>query len=155
MIFYSQDRRPSKERGFQEIQRSRHFGLEDSAVHPAGDYQRGVSGYPQASMGGGMNSYLSDADVRAILDAGLHKRTPYLIRGVSQTQLSIARHYGGINYNGDSFTYMPTTDELVRDDVVEFIEKGKRKAKQAERKEKRRRGQEMVVELYTKGQGDA
>ena len=102
-----------------------------------------------------MNSYLSDADVRAILDAGLHKRTPYLIRGVSQTQLSIARYHSGIKYNGDSFTYMPTTDELVRDDVVEFIEKGKRQTKQAERKEKRRRGQEMVVELYTEGQGDA
>ena len=102
-----------------------------------------------------MNSYLSDADVRAILDAGLHKRTPYLIRGVSQTQLSIARYCGGIKYNGDSFSYIPTTDELVRDDVVKFIEMRKRQAKQAERKERRRRGQEMVVELYTEGQGDA
>lgn len=102
-----------------------------------------------------MNSYLSDADVRAILDAGLHKRTPYLIRGVSQTQLSIARYCGGIKYNGDSFTYMPTTDELVRDDVLKFIVKKRKGEKQSEQKAKKRRGQEMVRELYTEGAGDA
>lgn len=102
-----------------------------------------------------MNSYLSDQDVADILAKGLHKRTPYLIRGVSSGYFSIARYCGGIKYNGDSFTYMPTTDELVRDDVLKFIVKKRKGEKQSEQKAKKRQGQEMVRELYTEGVGDA
>lgn len=36
---------------------------------------------------------------------------------VSQTQLSIARYYGGCNYNGDSYIYDPTDDSLIRSDI--------------------------------------
>jgi len=45
--------------------------------------------------------------------------------GVSRTQLSIARHYGGIVFNGQSYTYMPATDELIRDDVLKLIMKAR------------------------------
>ena len=55
----------------------------------------------------------------------LHRRTPFGIRGVSMTQLSIARHSGCIIYNGDRYTYFPDTDELVRDDVLECQRKKK------------------------------
>ena len=51
---------------------------------------------------------------------GLHKRTPYGITNVSMTQFSIARHFGGIKYNGDDYTYFPHTDELIRDDVLRW-----------------------------------
>ena len=47
---------------------------------------------------------------------------------VSNTQLSIARHYGGIQFDGHSFTYIPATDELIRDDVLKFIVKQRRAA---------------------------
>ena len=50
----------------------------------------------------------------------LHKRTPYGMTNVSQTQLSIARQYGGIRFHGESYTYIPTTDELIRDDVLKW-----------------------------------
>jgi predicted DNA-binding WGR domain protein len=37
---------------------------------------------------------------------------PEKFYNVSQTQLSIARHYGGIKYNGRQYTYNPTDDTL-------------------------------------------
>ena len=56
---------------------------------------------------------------------------------VSMTQLSIARYYGGCKFQGDSYTYLPHTDELIRDDVLKWQRKQKRTAKtpndQAER----------------------
>ena len=58
----------------------------------------------------------------------LHKRTPYGIRHVSMTQLSIARHYGGIKYNGDEYTYLPKTDELIRNDVLKWQTKNAKKS---------------------------
>ena len=58
-----------------------------------------------------------------------HKRTPFGICGVSYTQLSIARHYGGIRYNGEIYTYFAESDELIRDDVLAWKNKQNRKAK--------------------------
>jgi hypothetical protein len=60
---------------------------------------------------------------------GLHKRTPYGMTNVSMTQLSIARHYGGCKYQGDSYTYLPHTDELIRNDVLKWNRRQKRAAK--------------------------
>lgn len=36
------------------------------------------------------------------------------------TQFSIARFSGAITFNGDTFTYLPDTDELIRDDVLRW-----------------------------------
>lgn len=49
---------------------------------------------------------------------------PEEIHNVSMSQLSIARHYGGCKFNGVSYTYDPTRDVLIRDDVL------KRRAKE-------------------------
>jgi len=48
---------------------------------------------------------------------------------VSALVFKIARHYGGITYNGDSYTYLPKTDELIRDDVLKWKRKQGRKPK--------------------------
>jgi hypothetical protein len=40
---------------------------------------------------------------------------------VSHTQLSIARHSGGIMFNGHRYTYFPKHDELWRDDVLAMV----------------------------------
>jgi len=48
---------------------------------------------------------------------------------VSQTQMSIARHYGGMIVNGASYLYDPTTDTLVRQDVVKSEAKAKKRKK--------------------------
>jgi len=57
----------------------------------------------------------------------LDRSTPFGMTNVSTTQLSIARHYGGIKFNGARYTYFPDTDELVRDDVLRWLVKMKRK----------------------------
>lgn len=50
-------------------------------------------------------------------------------RNVSQTQLSIARHYGGIKVSSDFYTYFPATDELIRDDVLKAVTKLRKQKK--------------------------
>jgi hypothetical protein len=42
---------------------------------------------------------------------------PERIYNVSQTQLSIARHYGGIKFNGADYHYDAESDTLTRMDV--------------------------------------
>lgn len=39
---------------------------------------------------------------------------PEIIYNVSQTQLSIARYYGGIKYNGHMYIYNPKDDTLIK-----------------------------------------
>jgi len=39
---------------------------------------------------------------------------PEIIYNVSQTQLSIARHYGGIKVNGHMYIYNPKDDTLIK-----------------------------------------
>jgi hypothetical protein len=46
---------------------------------------------------------------------------------VSNTQLSIARHFGGCNVSGKYFVYNATDDSLIREDVVKWITKRKKK----------------------------
>jgi hypothetical protein len=48
---------------------------------------------------------------------------PLIIRGVQSTQLSIARYYGAITYNGQRYTYFAPGDELIRDDVLTWVKK--------------------------------
>lgn len=60
---------------------------------------------------------------------GLHRRTPYGMTNVSMTQLSIAKYCGGCKFQGESYTYLPHTDELIRDDVLEWQQKQKCAAK--------------------------
>lgn len=64
---------------------------------------------------------------------GNHSFKPERIRGVSQSQFSIARYYGGIMFNGRSYIYMPETDELIREDVFEQDEQAKRELAKSEK----------------------
>lgn len=66
------------------------------------------------------------SELVGIESCNLHRRTPYGMTNVSMTQFSIARHYGGCKFQGDSYTYIPTTDELIRDDVLKWKRKQKR-----------------------------
>jgi hypothetical protein len=71
-------------------------------------------------------SILSDLDA-----CPLHRKTPFGVTNVSMTQLSIARYYGMINFNGYRYIYYPDTDELIREDVMKW------KAKQLKAKHKK------------------
>jgi hypothetical protein len=68
-----------------------------------------------------MKSHLSDAELDALQSSTLHRTTPFLVQGVSHGQLSVARYYGGCAYQGQSYLYIPLTDELVRADVVKWL----------------------------------
>jgi hypothetical protein len=72
-----------------------------------------------------MNSYISGAEEYAMRH--LDRSTPFIFSGVSNTQLSIARHYGVINFQGQTYTYFPATDELIRDNVLKFVTKMREK----------------------------
>ena len=89
-------------------------------------FRRAVARATEITKDAKMKEIASSVGVEA---CGLHRRTPYGMTNVSMTQLSIARHYGGIKYNGDSYTYLPKTDELIRDDVIKWQRKQKRAAK--------------------------
>ena len=71
-----------------------------------------------------VNSHITPDEWASLaLDAKLHQRSAWLYQRVSQTQLSIARHYGGIAVNDESYVYCPPTDELIRGDVLKALGK--------------------------------
>ena len=70
-------------------------------------------------------TYLTEAEEVAI--QMLPRDTPYCIYGVSEGVFSVARHYGACRFNGHLYTYFPATDELVRDDVLNFVAKLRKK----------------------------
>ena len=80
-------------------------------------------------------SYLTESEIEALQSSNLPRKTPFAIQGVMNTQLSIARFYGGIRYNGDGYTYMPDGDELIRDDVLLFVAKLRKKQRKTEKAE--------------------
>lgn len=76
-------------------------------------------------------SHLTPEELDALQTSKLPRDTPYLIQGVSHGMFSIARHYGGAKYNGKFYSYVPTTDELIREDVVKWLAKRRTAAKKA------------------------
>ena len=70
-----------------------------------------------------MNMSNTTSILEGLEDCPLDKSTPFGMTHVSQTQLSIARHYGGIKYNGHHYTYFPESDELIRNDVLKWKKK--------------------------------
>lgn len=67
-----------------------------------------------------------------VADCGLHRRTPYGMTNVSQSQFSIARYYGACNYGESYYIYLADTDELIRDDVLKWKRKQERKTPNVE-----------------------
>lgn len=66
---------------------------------------------------------LTDSEVEALQSTALDRSAPFVIQGVSQSQFSVARHYGGCTFQGKYYVYIPGADELVRDDVVKWLVK--------------------------------
>lgn len=60
--------------------------------------------------------------------------SPERYYNVSQTQLSVARHFGGCKVNGQHYAYDPTTDTLTRYDVLKREAKERTAAVRAKRK---------------------
>ena len=77
-------------------------------------------------------SHLSADEIEGLQTSILSRDTPYLITGVSCSQFSLARHYGGIRYQGQDYTYSPATDELIRADVLKWVKARRRAGSVAE-----------------------
>ena len=67
--------------------------------------------------------HMTEEEIDALQLSKLDRATPFVIGGVSQSQLSIARYYGGCKFQGQNYSYLPITDELLRDDVVKWLKK--------------------------------
>jgi hypothetical protein len=89
-------------------------------------------------------SYLTSDELDALQASGLDPFTPYVIAGVSRSQLSVARHYGGCTYGGREYYYIPTTDELIRDDVVRWITARRKEERKAVRRDAEAKQMEML-----------
>jgi hypothetical protein len=68
-----------------------------------------------------MASHLTEAEWQAVFQQ-FGVREPLAYADVCNTQLSVARFYGGCTVNGQHFYYLPDTDELLRGDVFKWIE---------------------------------
>lgn len=79
----------------------------------------------QPAHGGHLMTPFTQAELEAM--GSLKKGAPFIIRNVTATQFSIARHYGGINYAGHFYAYFAATDELVRDDCLKLVAKLRKK----------------------------
>ena len=84
------------------------------------------------------DSYLTDEELAAAQK--LHQRNPYVITGISHGMFSIARHFGGMEYQGESYLYRPESDECVRADVMKFVEKMRRAARKKIAKQPEQQG---------------
>lgn len=84
-------------------------------------------------------SHLTQDELAALQGTILPRDTPFIIQGVSSTQLSVARHYGGCKFQGREYKYIPPTDELIRDDVIKWLLKYRKdKLKQAVMEDKKK-----------------
>ena len=70
-----------------------------------------------------MQSYATQQEIDALQASKLSRATPFIIKNISASYFSVARHTGGLSYNGFAYVYHPPTDECVRDDVLKFITK--------------------------------
>ncbi len=70
---------------------------------------------------GGMKSVKSWGAVELMAIEKLKKDAPYAITGCMTGHFSIARHFGGITFQGYRYTYVAEHDELVRDDVLKLL----------------------------------
>ena len=71
-------------------------------------------------------SYLTESEIEALQLTDLSRAVPFLIVRVKSTQFSVARIAMGAVIQGWHYTYMPPTDELVRDDVVKWVQRKRR-----------------------------
>jgi len=64
---------------------------------------------------------LTAEEIKALQSAGLSDDTPYMMTGVSSSQMSVARHYNGCRYQGAEYIYDPVHDTLIRADVLKWV----------------------------------
>ena len=69
---------------------------------------------------------------------------PKLYR-ISQTQLSIARHYGGCIFQGNNYVYNTKDDTLTREDIWKEEHKKKKEVKKAKKLLSKRKQNDLTL----------
>lgn len=75
---------------------------------------------------------ITEEELQALQQTRLPHNEPFIIAGVTQSYFSVSRHTGGCTVNGYRYHYDPSSDELIRADVVKWL-KEYRKNKKKER----------------------
>jgi len=88
--------------------------------------------------------YLTEQEVAAVQT--LHKKAPYAVTGISRGMFSLARHSGGMTFQGCRYVYVEQFDECVRADVHKHVE--------AMRRQTTRTAQALLVAEGKRLQGD-
>jgi hypothetical protein len=70
-------------------------------------------------------------DNEAALRAKFNRDETIAFPNASMSQFSIARYYGGINFNGHEFIYNQEDDSLIRADVLKWMKSHLKKAAKA------------------------
>lgn len=79
-----------------------------------------------------MPSYLTEPEWAAVFEHfGVRDTLAYA--GVSDTIFSPARMFGALTINGALYLYSPSTDELLRQDVIKWVERRRADAILAQR----------------------
>lgn len=78
-------------------------------------------------------SYLTDAELQALQESGLDPWTPFVIHYASDTCILIDQNRA--IYGGRTYIYIPTSDELIREDVARWIEKRRTEERKAAQQE--------------------
>lgn len=71
---------------------------------------------------------MTASELDALQSSGLHRRAAYAITGVSSSLFSVARYYGGCTYHNCRYVYVQLDDELVREDVLRWLTKWRKRA---------------------------
>lgn len=74
-------------------------------------------------------SHMTESELVALNASTLPRDAPFAIQGVSLGFFSVARRYGAAVFNGARYTYIPATDELIRDDVIKWLAKQRKPTK--------------------------
>ena len=74
-------------------------------------------------------SYLTDEEFDAVQSSGLDPWTPFVIQCISDLTLPVGHQW----HNGRYYYYLPSTDELVREDVVRWVTVRRKAAQRAGR----------------------
>jgi hypothetical protein len=70
-----------------------------------------------------VNSHITDEELIALQASDLKRDSAFAIQGVSGSMFSVARYSMGMRWNGYFYSYIPPTDELIREDVVKWLGK--------------------------------
>lgn len=73
---------------------------------------------------------------------------PEEIHNVSESQLSVARHFGGTYFRGVHYTYDPSSDKLIRSDILRAREAEAAKARKTQRQKDQDRAEQQQGKLF-------